>query len=238
MFRFFGEALRQAGILILGSALVIWGLAFILGLTCGIEGAYFNRSVGAPAYAGVFSAWCDLREIMPYAFGYMMSAKVGTGLVAEIGAMRISDEIDALEVMGITSLVFLCATRLLAAWLVLPFMYIAAVGAGFFASYLAVVQQIGEVSSGGFFLIFWMFQNPPDLLLQPDQGHGDGDGDRAGGLLLRLHGERRPGRRGHGDGEVDGAEHGDGPPGGDGGDADLLGLEPKSADRRLTEEDM
>ena len=113
VFHFFGEALRQAGILILGSALVIWGLAFILGLQCGIEGAYFNRSVGAPAYAGVFSAWCDLREIMPYAFGYMMSAKVGTGLVAEIGAMRISDEIDALEVMGINSLVFLCATRLL-----------------------------------------------------------------------------------------------------------------------------
>jgi phospholipid/cholesterol/gamma-HCH transport system permease protein len=163
VFKFFGESLRQAGILILGSGLVIIGLAFILGLTCGIEGAYFNRSVGAPAYAGVFSAWCDLREVMPYAFGYMMSAKVGTGLVAELGAMRISDEIDALEVMGINSQVYLCSTRLLAAWMVLPFMYIAAVGAGF-SSYLAVVQQIGEVSSGGFFLIFWMFQNPPDLL--------------------------------------------------------------------------
>ncbi|SEH12140.1 ABC transporter permease [Thermoleophilum album] len=170
VFRFFGEALRQAGILILGSAMVIWGLAFILGLQCGIEGAYFNRSVGAPAYAGVFSAWCDLREIMPYAFGYMMSAKVGTGLVAEIGAMRISEEIDALEVMGIDSLLFLCATRLLAAWLVLPFLYVAAVGAGFFASYLAVVKQIGEVSSGGFFLIFWMFQNPPDLLFSVIKG--------------------------------------------------------------------
>src|ERR671926_360809 len=129
--RFFGEALRQAGILILGSTVVIWGLVFILGLTCGIEGAYFNRSVGAPAYAGVFAAWCDLREIMPYAFGYMMSAKVGTGLVAEIGAMRITDEIDALEVMGISSMTFLCATRLLAAWLVLPFLYLGAVGAGF-----------------------------------------------------------------------------------------------------------
>jgi phospholipid/cholesterol/gamma-HCH transport system permease protein len=164
VFKFFGESLRQAGILILGSGLVIIGLAFILGLTCGIEGAYFNRSVGSPAYAGVFSAWCDLREVMPYAFGYMMSAKVGTGLVAEIGAMRISDEIDALEVMGINSQVYLCSTRLLAAWMVLPFMYIAAVGAGFFSSYLAVVQQIGEVSSGGFFLIFWMFQNPPDLM--------------------------------------------------------------------------
>src|SRR2546428_10382748 len=164
VFRFFGKALRQAGILILGWALVIGGLAFILGLQCGIEGAYFNRSVGAPAYAGVFSAWCDLREIMPYAFGYMMSAKVGTGLVAEIGAMRISDEIDALEVMGISSMTFLCATRLLASFMVLPFMYLAAVGAGFFASYLAAVQQVGGVSSRGFFLIFWMFQNPPDLL--------------------------------------------------------------------------
>jgi phospholipid/cholesterol/gamma-HCH transport system permease protein len=164
VFRFFGESLRQAGILILTSTLVIWGLVFIIGLQCGIEGAYFNRSVGAPAYAGVFSAWCDLRELVPYAFGYMMAAKVGTGIVAELGSMRISDEIDALEVMGIDSMLFLCATRLLAAWMVLPFMYIAAVGAGFFASYLAVVQQIGEVSSGGFFLVFWMFQNPPDLL--------------------------------------------------------------------------
>ena len=170
VFVFFGEALRQAGILILGSTLVIWGLAFILGLQCGIEGAYFSRSVGAPANAGVFSAWCDLREIIPYAFGYMMAAKVGTGLVAEIGAMRISDEIDALEVMGISSMTFLCATRLLAAWMVLPFVYIAAIGAGFLASYIAVVQQIGEVSSGGFFLIFWMFQNPPDLLYSVIKG--------------------------------------------------------------------
>jgi phospholipid/cholesterol/gamma-HCH transport system permease protein len=164
VFRFFGEALRQAGLLILSSTLVIWGLIFIIGLQCGIEGAYFNRAVGSPAYAGVFAAWCDLRELVPYAFGYMMAAKVGTGIVAEIGSMRISDEVDALEVMGISSMTFLCATRLLAAWLVLPFMYMAGIGAGFFASYLAVVQQIGEVSSGGFFLIFWMFQNPPDLL--------------------------------------------------------------------------
>src|ERR671918_2762200 len=153
VFRFFGEALRQAGLLILSSTLVIWGLIFIIGLQCGIEGAYFNRATGVPAYAGVFAAWCDLRELVPYGFGYMMAAKVGTGIVAELGSMRISDEIDALEVMGIDSMLFLCATRLLAAWIVLPFLYVAAVGAGFFASYLAVVQQIGEVSSGGFFLI-------------------------------------------------------------------------------------
>ncbi|MCL2770353.1 MAG: ABC transporter permease, partial [Solirubrobacterales bacterium] len=113
--RFFGESLRQAGILIMGSTAVIWGLVFISGLgPCGIEAAYFTQSTGAPSYAGVFSAWCNLREVIPYTFGYMMAAKVGTGIVAELGAMRISEEIDALEVMGVESMVFLCATRLLA----------------------------------------------------------------------------------------------------------------------------
>jgi phospholipid/cholesterol/gamma-HCH transport system permease protein len=162
--RFFGEALRQAGILILGSAVVIWGLVFILGLQCGIEGAYFSRSVGAPSNSGVFAAWCDLREVIPYAFGYMMAAKVGTGIVAELGAMRISDEIDALEVMGVNPMVFLCGTRLLGAWLTLPFIYLAGIGVGYLASYIAIVEQVGEVSKGGYLLIFWEFQNPPDLL--------------------------------------------------------------------------
>src|SRR6266498_4399151 len=168
--RFFGEALRQAGILIVSSTIVICGLVFIIGLQCGIEGAYFTRAQGTPAYAGVFAAWCDLRELVPYAFGYMMAAKVGTGFVAELGSMRITDEIDALEVMGIDSLRFLCATKLLASWIVLPFMYLTAVGAGFFASYLAVVLQIGDVSSGGYSLIFWQFQNPPDLLFSLIKG--------------------------------------------------------------------
>ena len=170
VFRYFGEALRQAGVLILSSAIVIWGLTFIIGLQCGIEAAYFNRATGAPAYAGVFAAWCDLREMVPYMFGYIMAAKVGTGIVAELGAMRINEEIDALEVMGVKPITFLAATRLLAAWMVLPFIYISAVGVGFLASYLAVVKQIGEVSSGGYFLIFWMFQNPPDLLFSVIKG--------------------------------------------------------------------
>jgi phospholipid/cholesterol/gamma-HCH transport system permease protein len=170
VFQFFGEALRQTGILILGSTMVIWGLVFIAGLQCGIEGAYFTRAQGAPAYAGVFAAWCDLREVVPYAFGYMMAAKVGTGIVAEVGAMRISDEIDALEVMGVEPVTYLAATRLLASWICLPFVYVGAVGICFFASWIAVVEQVGDVSSGGYFLIFWMFQNPPDLLFSIIKG--------------------------------------------------------------------
>src|SRR6185312_312718 len=152
---YLSEALRQAGILITGSMLIVLGLVFALGGECGVEGAYGARSVGAGASVGAFTALCDLREVIPYAFGYMMAAKVGTGIVAELGAMRISDEIDALEVMGVPPMTFLAATRLLGAWMTLPFMYLAAIGIGYFASYLAVVKQIGDTSSGGYFLIFW-----------------------------------------------------------------------------------
>jgi phospholipid/cholesterol/gamma-HCH transport system permease protein len=170
VFRFFGEGLRQAGLLILGSAIVIWVFVFILGLQCGILGAYLFRAQGVPSYAGLFSAWCDLREALPYAFGYILSAKVGTGIVAEIGAMRISDEIDALEVMGIPPITFLAATRLLGAWLALPFIYLVGIGIMYLASYVAVVKQIGDVSTGGYQLIFWMFQNPGDVIFSLVKG--------------------------------------------------------------------
>jgi phospholipid/cholesterol/gamma-HCH transport system permease protein len=168
--RFFGETLRQAGILVVGSVAIVLGLVFILGLQCGIEGAYGARAVGSPSTSGAFTAICGLREVTPYAFGYMMAAKVGTGMVAELGSMRISDEIDALEVMGFDAVLYLCATRLLGMWLVLPFVYIAAVAVGFVGSYVAVVQQIGEVSAGGYFQIFWMFQSPIDLLYSAIKG--------------------------------------------------------------------
>jgi phospholipid/cholesterol/gamma-HCH transport system permease protein len=171
VFRFFGETLRQSGILIIYSTLFIWGLVFLVGLgACGIQAAYFNQSTDAPSYAGVFSAWCNLREAVPYVFGYMVAAKVGTGIVAELGAMRISEEIDALEVMGVDSLLFLCATRLLAAWIVLPFLYVGAIGVAYLGSYVAIVQQLGFVSSGGYLLVFWQFQNPLDFLYSVIKG--------------------------------------------------------------------
>ncbi|MBO9531723.1 MAG: ABC transporter permease [Solirubrobacteraceae bacterium] len=164
VFRFSAEIVRQAGIVIVSSGLVITSMIFVVGLQCGIEGGYQTSAVGAPAYAALFTAWCDLRELVPYVFGWMMAAKVGTGIVAELGAMRISEEIDALEVMGVDSLTFLCSTKLLASLIVLPFLYVTGVAAGFFASYIAVVEQLGQVSSGGYLQLFWQFQNPPDLL--------------------------------------------------------------------------
>ena len=59
VFRFFGEGLRQAGLMILSSTIVIWGLIFIIGLQCGIEGAYFNRATGVAAGAGGLAPACE-----------------------------------------------------------------------------------------------------------------------------------------------------------------------------------
>jgi phospholipid/cholesterol/gamma-HCH transport system permease protein len=159
---YLGEVIRQAGILISGSLLIVMGLVFALGGVVGIEAAYGARLVGAPSAAGAFTAIGNLRELTPYAFGYMMAAKVSTGYVAEIGTMRITEEIDALDVMGIRSLVWLGSTRLLATWLVMPFMYALGVLIAFAASFVTVVGSIGQVSAGGYLELFWKFQSVGD----------------------------------------------------------------------------
>ena len=177
---------------------MIWGLVFILGPAVRDRGRVLQPlGQGAPSYAGVFAAWCDLREVIPYAFGYMLAAKVGTGIVAELGAMRISDEIDALEVMGVPPVTFLAATRLLAAWIAFPFMYLAAVG-------IVLLRQLaGGRRADRRRLLRRLLPDLLDVpeparpLIQPDQGDDDGDRDRAGRLLLRLH-RRRAGRSGVG----------------------------------------
>jgi len=165
-----GEVLRQASLLVTGSVIIVLGLVFALGLVVGIQGSYAAQQIGAPSVAGAFAAIADLREIGPYAFGYMMAAKVSTGFVAEIGTKQITDEVDALEVMGMNSVVYLCSTRLLGMWLVLPFIYALAMVVSYVGSYIAVVVQLGQVSSGGYFELFWKFQSPADFLFSGIKG--------------------------------------------------------------------
>lgn len=164
------EVLRQAAILNSGSVLIVLGLVLALGLVVGIEGSYGARLVGAPAAAGAFTAIADLREIAPYAFGYMMAAKVSTGFVAELGTMRITEEIDALETMGVDSMAYLCSTRLLASWLLLPFVYGIAILVSFAGSFISVVLQVQQVSAGGYLQLFWKFQSPADYLFSASKG--------------------------------------------------------------------
>jgi phospholipid/cholesterol/gamma-HCH transport system permease protein len=168
--RYFVEVLRQATVFATGSVVLVLALVFAFGLVIGIEASYGARLVGAPSAAGLATAIGDLREILPYAFGYMMAAKVSTGYVAEIGTMRITDEIDALDVMGLDSPVFLCSTRLLAVWLILPFLYGVAVLTAYIGSFISVVLEVGQVSAGGYLDLFWKFQSPADFLFSGIKG--------------------------------------------------------------------
>jgi phospholipid/cholesterol/gamma-HCH transport system permease protein len=164
------EVLRQATILARGSVPIVLALVFAFGLVLGIQSSYGARLVGAPSLAALGPAIGGLRELIPYAFAYMMAAKVSTGFVAEIGTMRITDEIDALDVMGMNTIAYLCSTRILATWVVLPFVYGIAIVVGYVASYITVVLQVGQVSAGGYFALFWKFQSPPDLVFSGLKG--------------------------------------------------------------------
>jgi phospholipid/cholesterol/gamma-HCH transport system permease protein len=157
------ELFRQAAILIVSSGFIVWLMEFVIGLQCGLEGNYSLKQIGAPVYSAIFSAWCAIREMAPYMWGYILAAKVGCGLVAEIGSMRISEEIDALEVIGVRPMAYIVATRVVGAWIALPFLYIIGLGIMYFAEWLVVVRQLGEVSNGGYLNLFWLFQNPTDF---------------------------------------------------------------------------
>lgn len=163
VWRYSAEILRQCGILIAGSAAIICFMTFLMGTTCGTEANYVLRGYGATVYSGVFTSYCALREMIPYMWGYIFAAKVGCGLVAEIGSMRINDEIDAMESLGLNPMRYLIATRLVAAWITFPLIYLVGLAFHFLANYLVVVVQIGEVSQGGWEQVHWSFQNPTDI---------------------------------------------------------------------------
>jgi phospholipid/cholesterol/gamma-HCH transport system permease protein len=162
--KYASEVFRQTGILIISSGLIIWFMELLIGAVFAVQGHYLTRQFGAAGYVGIFPALGGLRTCAPEMWGWILAAKVGCGLVAEIGSARISDEVDALEVMGIESKPYLIATRLIAALIAMPFLYIVGLGLLYVSSYFMVVHVLHTVSSGGFLTILWAFQSPLDLL--------------------------------------------------------------------------
>ena len=200
VFKFFGEGLRQAGILIFGSALIIWAFCFILGLQCGLQGAYFNRSIGRPL------AGRPLLGLLRPARGAALRLRLHPRRQGRDRDRR-RDRGDADlrrdrrargdgDPAGHLPLRDPPARRLDRAPVPLP---------GRDRDHLLRQLPLGGQPGRRRLLR----RLPTDLLdvpeparpdLQPDQGDGDVDRDRAGRLLLRLHRLRRPGRRRHRDG--------------------------------------
>ena len=159
-----GEIWWYATFLAIGSTPVAMLMTYFSGSECSVEGYYSLHQLGhAEAYVGIFNALCDMREITPLFFGFAIGAKIGCGLVAELGTMRINEEIDALETMGVPSVPFLVSTRVIAALLVLPLMYVLSLATSFAASWIVQRFQIDLVSNGVYFSYFWRYANLTDF---------------------------------------------------------------------------
>jgi phospholipid/cholesterol/gamma-HCH transport system permease protein len=145
-----------------GTFFVIFAMSFFTGTQVGLEGFQGLSQIGAQAFTGLVSSWANTREITPLVAGVALAAQVGTSFTAEIGAARISDEIDALEVMAVPSLTYMVSTRIWAAIITIIPLYLAAL----FSSYLAteiIATKFFTLSSGTYSHYFHLFLPPIDI---------------------------------------------------------------------------
>jgi len=159
------EVFRHAGLIIRSNGLVVLFMLFMLGGLTGITASFLFEGLGLESYVGAMGPVALMRGLIEIVFGWILAAKMGCGIVAELGAMRISEEIDAMEVMGIRSVPYLVGTRLAAGLLVLPFLFVAALAVNFLAMQLFMVDLLDTVSSGGYNYVLFLLQGGRNLTI-------------------------------------------------------------------------
>jgi phospholipid/cholesterol/gamma-HCH transport system permease protein len=146
-----------------GTVGVIIGMTFFTGAQVGLSGYAALDQIGTAPFAGFVSAYFNTREIAPLVAGIALAATVGCGFTAQLGAMRISEEVDALEVMAIPSMPFLVATRVVGGLVAVVPLYIVGLLSSYYASRLIVTQFFGQ-SAGTYDYYFNRFLPPEDVL--------------------------------------------------------------------------
>ena len=147
-----------------GTVGVITAMSFFTGTEVGLQGYAALNQLGTAAFSGFVSAYFNTREIAPLVAGIALAATVGCGFTAQLGAMRISEEVDALEVMAIPSLPFLVTTRIIAGLIAIVPLYVVGLLSSYFATRLTVTQFFGQ-STGTYDHYFQLFLPPVDILL-------------------------------------------------------------------------
>lgn len=149
--------------LIAGTVGVIAFMAFFAGTEVGIQGYASLSQIGVAKFTAFISAYFNTREVAPLVSAIALAATVGCGYTARLGAMRISEEIDALEVMGVPSLPFLVTTRMIAGFLAVIPLYIVALAASYLSPRL-ITTLIYDQSAGTYDHYFIQFLPPIDVL--------------------------------------------------------------------------
>ena len=145
-----------------GMVFVILSMSFFTGTEVGLQGFKGLQAIGAQAFVGLIGAFANVREVTPLIAGVAFAAQVGAGFTAELGAMRISDEIDALEVMSVPSFIYLVCTRVTAALLTIIPLYLFALFGSFVATQIIVVKFFG-LPYGVYNHYFRLFLPPIDI---------------------------------------------------------------------------
>jgi len=150
-------------IMVGGTTAIVGFLTLSTGALVAVQGYNQFSDVGVEALIGFASAFFNVRLIAPLTAGIAMAATIGAGATAQIGAMRINEEIDALEVMGIRSVAYLASTRVAAGVVVVVPVYCVAVMASFFAARFGTTFFYGQ-STGVYDHYFYTFLSTTDLL--------------------------------------------------------------------------
>lgn len=146
-----------------GTVVIVAFLTMSAGAIIAVQGYNQLAGVGVEALTGFASAYINVRIIAPLVTGIGLAATIGAGATAQLGAMRISEEIDALEVMGVRSVAYLASTRVLAGLIVVIPLYCVAVLMSFIAARVGTTFIYGQ-STGVYDHYFNTFLNPVDLL--------------------------------------------------------------------------
>jgi phospholipid/cholesterol/gamma-HCH transport system permease protein len=128
-----------------------------------VQGYNQFADIGVEALTGFASAYFNVRLIAPLTAGIALAATIGAGATAQLGAMRINEEIDALEVMGIRSRSYLASTRLIAGVIVVIPLYCVAILMSFLAARFGTTFVYGQ-STGVYDHYFNTFLQPTDLI--------------------------------------------------------------------------
>jgi phospholipid/cholesterol/gamma-HCH transport system permease protein len=157
-------SLGSGALALIGGTVVIVGfLTLSAGALIAVQGYNLLAGVGVEALTGFISAYLNVRIIAPLNAGIGLAATIGAGATAQLGAMRISEEIDALEVMGIRSVAYLASTRVVAGVLVVIPLYCVAVLMSFLAARVGTTLVYGQ-STGVYDHYFNTFLNQTDLI--------------------------------------------------------------------------
>ncbi|MGI8760683.1 MAG: MlaE family ABC transporter permease [Jatrophihabitantaceae bacterium] len=148
---------------IAGTVGVIAFMSFFTGTEVGLQGFAALDQLGIASYSGFISAFFNTREIAPLVAGLALSATVGCGFTAQLGAMRISEEIDALEVMAVPSLPFLVTSRIIAAFIAVIPLYVIGLLSSYMATYTILVYYFHQ-SAGTYSHYFHLFLPPGDVV--------------------------------------------------------------------------